>query len=127
MGISGRYSLSLDTFVRHIFTENFLSAVPVFETLRNDFAQCQEAYKQELDKAGCSCRMTNNWAKTCADKAIELLENAKTGDLDTVRRFIRFIGRKDDNVDVDGLGVNIIIGDKRYDICVPKVELPTGV
>lgn len=120
MGVTGRYSLSHDTFMRHIFSPEFMAKNATFEPLKELFANCQAAYKSELGKAGCSCRMTPAWAQPCVSRVIEMLEDAKKNDHDTIRRFVRFISRKPDDVDIDGLGINISVGDKKYDICIQQ-------
>lgn len=120
MGVCGRFSVSFDTLTRYLFSNDFLDRNPRFESLRDTFAHCKATYQQELDKAGCSCRMTTGWAKTCVEQVILILEDAKINDHDTVRRFIRFVGKRSDNEDVDQLGVNILIGNERYDITVVK-------
>ena len=120
MGVSGRFSVSFDTMTRYIFSDEFLTKNPAFEALKDKFAECKNTYQQELEKAGCACRMTSDWAKNCVSGVINILEAAKTNDHDTIRKFVRFVGRKGDEDDVDGLGVTLIIGANRHDISIVK-------
>lgn len=120
MSVSGRYSLAFDTLIRHVFSTNFLSKNPRFKELEEKLKTCQEQYKIDVQAAGCACRMTPEWAKPCIISVLEILERARTDDHDTARKFIRFVTRKKDDDDVDGLGVSIFVADKKYDITIIK-------
>lgn len=118
MGTTGRFSLSHDTLARSIFTDEFLVKNPDFESLRDNIAQCRQNYQDEVKKKGCSCRVDNSWSEPCLAVILPMLEQANKTNHDMVRRFVRFVGRKSDDVDVDGLGVNIVYGDKTYSIFI---------
>jgi hypothetical protein len=116
MGTTGRFSISHDTLARFVFLPEFLTQNPSFDFMRDDIERCRSAYQEEVKKKGCSCRVDNSWAAPCLSLLLTTLERANKTDHETVRKFIRFVGRKSDDVDVDGLGVNIIYGDKTYTI-----------
>jgi len=125
MGITGRFSLSHDTLARAVFTDEFLAKNHAFEFMRGDIQQCRDAYQEEVKKKGCSCRVDHSWAAPCLTLLLSTLETANKTNHDMVRNFIRFISRKQDDIDVDGLGVNIIYGDKTYTILIDKESTET--
>jgi hypothetical protein len=124
MGVSGKFSISHDTLARSIFSEAFLTKNPDFEFLREEFKQCQQNYKDEVKKQGCSCRVDNSWSAPCLVKVLDTLETGNKTNHDMIRRFVRFISRKEDDADVDGLGVNIIYGEKTYAIMIDTDNIP---
>ena len=117
MGTTSRFSIGRDTLIRYVFEDDFLNKVPELSDLRDLFAQCKEAYKQELERKGCSCRMTTEWAKDCLTQMLDRVEAAKKTNHTLVRNFIRVVGRYGDGSDVDHVGVTVI-HDKTYDIFV---------
>lgn len=52
------------------------------------------------------------------------LEQANKTNHNMIRNFVRFVSRKPDDVDIDGLGVNVIYKDKTYSIFIDKEETP---
>lgn len=123
MGVSGRFSLSHDTLARSIFQDEFLEKNPDLEFMREPIVQCRQTYQDEVKRKGCSCRVDNSWSSPCMSLLLPALEQANKTNHDMVRRFVRYVSRKPDDADVDGLGVNIIYGDKTYSIFIDKTEL----
>ena len=121
MGITSRFSISRDTLIRHIFEDTFFKHVPQLIDLEPQFKTCQETYKQELEKKGCTCRMTTEWAKDCLNPLLERLVAAKKTDHDLVRNFIRHVGRYSDGADVDYVAVGVLY-DKFHDIFVDTTD-----
>lgn len=120
MGVTGRFSLSHDTLARMVFTDEFLQKNPDLEFLRGDMDQCRQNYQDEVKKKGCSCRVDSSWTQPCLSVLLPALEQANKTNHDMIRRFIRFVGRKPFDADVDGLGVNIVYGDKTYSIAIEQ-------
>jgi len=116
--ITGRFSISHDTLARSLFADDFLTKNPDFEIFKPDFEQCKNTYNDEVKKKGCSCRVDSSWATPCLDKVLATLDAATRQNHDLIRRFIRFISKRPDEYDVDGLAVNIIYADKMYNIFV---------
>ena len=125
MGITGRFSLSHDTLARAVFTDEFLTKNPAFEFMRGDINQCRNTYQEEVKKKGCSCRVDNSWSAPCLSLLLSTLETANKTNHDMVRGFIRFISRKPDDAEIDGLGVNVVYGDKTYTIFIDKESTET--
>lgn len=121
MAITSRFSIGRDTLVRYIFEDNFFEKVPELSDLKDLFNQCRETYKQELEKKGCTCRMTSAWAKDCVTPLLERVDAAKTNNHNLVRNFIRYVGKYGEGSDVDYVGVGIIY-DKTYDIFVENPQ-----
>ena len=88
--------------------------------MRDQIAQCRGAYDEEVKKKGCSCRVDSRWSEPCLDVILSTLEQANKTNHEMVRRFVRFVSHKPDEVDVDGLGVNVIYRDKTYSIFIDK-------
>lgn len=122
MGVSGRFSLSHDTLARSIFQDEFLEKNPDLEFMREPIAQCRQTYQDEVKRKGCSCRVDNSWSMPCMSLLLPALEQANKTNHDMVRRFVRYVSRKPDDADVDGLGVNVIYGDKTYSIFIDNAE-----
>lgn len=118
MSTTGKFSLSHDTLARAVFTDEFLVKNPDFESLRENIAQCRQNYQDEVKRKGCSCRVNNAWSEPCLALILPMLEQANKTNHNMVRQFVRFIARKPDDVDIDGLGVNIMYGDKTYTIFI---------
>lgn len=123
MGVTGRFSLSHDTLARSIFNDDFLTKNPDFEFMRDNIAHCRQTYNDEVKRKGCSCRVDNSWSEPCLSLILPTLEQANKTNHDMVRRFVRFVSRKPEDVDIDGLGVNIIYNGKTYSIFVDKTEV----
>jgi hypothetical protein len=117
MGTTSRFSVGRDSLIRQIFESDFFDKVPQLEDLRPLFETCRETYKSELEKKGCSCRMTTAWAKNCVTPTLDRIEASKKTDHDLIRNFIRYIGKYSPEAEVDHVGVTIIY-DKTYDIFV---------
>lgn len=122
MGVTGRFSLSHDTLARSIFNDDFLTKNPDFEFMRENIAQCRQTYHDEVKRRGCSCRVDSSWSEPCLSIILPALEQANKTNHDMVRRFVRFVSHKPDDVDIDGLGVNVIYGGKTYSIFIDKEE-----
>jgi hypothetical protein len=123
MATTSRFSIGRDTLARLVFSNDFFDKVPGLDDLKSNFAQCQEAYKKEVEKKGCSCRVNYEWSKSCLTELLERVDAAKKTNHDLVRNFIRFIGRYSDGAEVDHVGVSILY-DKNYDIFVDKDTAP---
>lgn len=126
MSVTGKFSLSHDTLARTIFTDEFLTKNPDFEVFRADIEKCRQNYQDEVKQKGCSCRVDNSWSTPCLSMILPALEQANKTNHDMVRRFVRFVSRKPDTIDIDGLGVNIVYGDKTYSIFIDKTEIPAN-
>jgi hypothetical protein len=122
MGLTGKFSLSHDTLARSIFTDEFLKKNPDFEFMRTAMEQCKQTYSDEIKKKGCSCRVDGSWSEPCLSVVLPALEQANKTNHTMVRNFVRFVARKPDDVDIDGLGVNVIYKDKTYSIFVDTEE-----
>lgn len=123
MATTSRFSIGRDTLIRHVFEDNFFDKVPELADLKPSFETCRERYKTEVEKKGCSCRVSSAWAKECIDQLLERVDAAKKTNHTLVRNFIRFIGRYSDGADVDYVGVSILY-DKTYDIFVDSTPEP---
>lgn len=120
MATTGRFSISHDTLARAIFNDEFLKTNPDFESIRETLEQCKQTYQDEVKKQGCSCRVDGSWSAPCLNLMLPMLEQASKTNHDMVRRFVRFVSKKPPEVDIDGLGVNILYGDKTYSIFIDK-------
>lgn len=123
MATTSRFSIGRDTLIRLVFEDNFFDKVTALADLKDNFATCREKYKTEVEKKGCSCRVSSEWAKECVTQMLERVEAAKKTNHDLTRDFIRFIGKYSDGAEVDHVGVNILY-DKTYDIFVDKTPEP---
>lgn len=117
MATTSRFSIGRDTLIRYVFEPDFFQKVPEVLDLEPAFNHCRETYKTELEKKGCSCRMTTEWAKDCLTQMLDRVDAAKKINHDLVRNFIRCVGKYSDGADVDYVGVTVI-HDKTYDIFV---------
>lgn len=115
--ITGRFSLGAATLARHIFTPEFLTQMPEFEVLREDFDKCREHYRTETEKQGCSCRVSAEWMRPCMIKVLDILMAARKTNHDLIRKFLRFVAKKSANENVDHLAV-MIVYNQSYDIFV---------
>lgn len=118
MTITGRFSLSHDSLARSVFSPEFLTKNPDFEYLRGDIEQCRQNYQDEVKKKGCACRVDSSWAAPCLSLILPALAAACKTNHDMIRRFIRFVAKKPEDINIDGLGVNVVYGDKIYDIAI---------
>jgi hypothetical protein len=123
MATTSRFSIGRDTLIRLVFEDNFFDKVPALADLKDNFAKCRETYKTEVEKKGCSCRVSSEWAKECLLQMLERVEAAKKTDHNFIRDFIRFIGKYSEGAEVDHVGVSILY-DKTYDIFVDKEPAP---
>lgn len=117
MATTSRFSIGRDTLIRYVFEDNFFDKVPQLIDLKPQFEVCRETYKKELEKKGCSCRMTTEWAKDCIKPMLDRVAAAKKTDHDLIRNFIRCVGKYSEGSDVDHVGVGIMY-DQHYDIFI---------
>lgn len=119
MATTSRFSIGRDTLLRLVFEDNFFDKVPTLIDLKENFAKCKQNYKTEVEKKGCSCRVSTEWAKECVLPMLARVDAAKKTDHNLIRDFIRFVGKYSDGAEVDHVGVSILY-DKTYDIFVEK-------
>lgn len=121
IGLTSRISVSRDTLIHNVFERDFFERVPGLEHLKPKFDECRQVYKDELAKKGCTCRMNSNWAKPCITELLDTVEGMRATNHPLIRNFIRFIAHRDENAEVDHMGVGIIY-DRHYDIYVDRPE-----